>query len=204
MILYFIHVPRTGGNSIGKWIKTLGKEHKIVYDGHARYSHEGHTKIIKQDKTVAFTMMRDPVDITSSIYAYIKTAKPHRGYADAQKWSFSEWIVKSPEAKNFLTRWFNNHSWPQFINPKPQDLNPPVDVAVETLSHFNYIFDTATLTSDVNKMCQAEGIKRKFDVHVNGRKHPPITPEDIAKIKEVSSRDYEVLKQAAPHIKIRY
>lgn len=204
-ILYFIHVPRTGGNSIGAWLNTLDKNnYEIRYDGHARHSVQHHEELKKNGKVIAFTMMRDPVDITASMYSYIKGAKPHRGWRDARKWNFSEWIVKSPESKNFLTRWFNNHTWPQFINPTPQDLLPSVDFAVETLKNFDYIFDTSTLTRDINNMCQKEGIKTKFDSHVNGRKHPNITAEDIKKIKEFSSRDYELLAKAAPHIRIKY
>ncbi|MFW9877427.1 MAG: hypothetical protein ACFFG0_30425 [Candidatus Thorarchaeota archaeon] len=205
MILYFIHVPRTGGNSIRKWLESSRKLFTSVhYDGHARYSFGGHKKLKEGGKVIAFTIMRDPVELSASHYAYIKASKPHRGWADAQKWSFSQWLINSPEYKNFQTRWFNNHEWSQFINPKPEDLKPPVELAVKTLEQFNYIFDTTTLTRDVNIMCKQEGINCPFDIHVNKYKKPDISKADIDVIKKVCALDYELLAEAAPHIKIKY
>lgn len=47
MILYFVHVPRTGGTSIGYWIKN-NKNFKTIYNAHSTYDKELHDNLKKK------------------------------------------------------------------------------------------------------------------------------------------------------------
>jgi hypothetical protein len=210
MILYFIHVPRTGGNSVASWLNNNNDKFITKYDGHDRYSKQNHDSLKKSDKTIAFTSLRDPVDLTVSFYAYIKIAALHRSYKEANSFSFSDWIVKSKEHKNFFTRFFNNLEWDKLINPPIEYINPSeiqarelVENAYQTLNNFDYILDTSSLTNDINNMCAKESINCKFNVHINSYPKPEISKSDIEKIKEVCSLDYELLKKIQ-NIKIKY
>ena len=155
MILYFIHTPRTGGLSVQQYMGQGKKKglFNISCNGHARYSEKHHTQLKNQaaetsEKVIAFTILRDPVELAASLYSYIRmcNANSHRGYLETQKWNFSQWIVESNQHKNFYTRFLNWHT------PAPKELHPPVQGAVDTLKQFNYIFDTSTLTQGFNTM----------------------------------------------------
>lgn len=47
MILYFVHVPRTGGTSIGYWIKN-NENFKTIYNAHSTYDKELHDNLKKK------------------------------------------------------------------------------------------------------------------------------------------------------------
>lgn len=205
MILYFVHVPRTGGSSVIHWMKNNNFKYEAGIPHH-RYSRQIHDDFRKSDKTICFTNLRDPVDLAASFYAYIRVDPGHRSYKEANGFSFSDWVVESKEHKNFFTRFFNNQLGipsEEYINPSENHGNKLVESAYETLKNFDYILDTSSLTSDVNAMCEKESINCKFDIYDNSYPRPMILKSDIETIKEVCSLDYKLLKKI-PNIKIKY
>lgn len=108
MILYFVHVPRTGGTSIGYWIKN-NENFKTIYNAHSTYDKELHDNLKKSEKTIAFTNLRDPVDLAVSLYAYIKIDVNSQNHKDAKTFNFSQWIVKAKRHKNYFTSFFNGN-----------------------------------------------------------------------------------------------
>jgi len=204
MILYFVHVPRTGGTSVGCWIKN-NENFKVAYNAHSTYDKELHDNLKKSEKTIAFTNLRDPVDLAVSLYAYIKIAVNSPNHKEAETFNFSQWIVKAKRHKNYFTSFFNGHLYQpeEYINPSETQAKELVESAYQTLKNFDYILDTSSLANDVNNMCIKESINCKFDIHVNSYPKPEVSKSDIEIIKEVCSLDYELLKKI-PNIKIKY
>lgn len=205
VILYFVHVPRTGGNSIGTWLNEgrVKCKFNMCYDGHAPYKDNVVEDLKKKDKVVSFTMIRDPVDLSSSLYGYIKIAALHFGHKRAKQYTFSEWLEKSHEHINFLSRFFNCYDLSTFVNPTPEVFLPSVDLAESTLKKFDYILDTKNLKRDLAAMCKKEGIDYPLNSHIGAYPKPEVSEHDIKRIKEISSRDYELMARIAPHITLR-
>jgi len=181
-LLWFIHVPRTGGTSISRYLKKC--KYKSYYDGHSRFSCEKEKELKSTTKKlVTFTVLRDPVKHCVSLYSYIKKHKHHKHHKLAANNSFYDWLDKFYEVPNYYTRFFSDF--------KDIDKN----LALQRLKHFDFILNTETLTIDFNSMLLQLGLKKDFNININSSKtNLNITPKDVEHIKHIRKIDYELLR----------
>jgi len=180
-LLWFVHVPRTGGTSIYRYLEKC--RYKSYHNGHSRFSCEKENELkATTKKLITFTVMRDPVKHCVSLYTYIKKHKHHTFHKIAANNSFHGWLDKFYEVPNYYTRFFSDFT------------NMDKNLALQQLGHFDFILNTETLTNDFNSMLSQLGLKKDFNIHINSSKtNLNIAPKDIEHIKHIRKIDYELL-----------
>jgi hypothetical protein len=180
-----IHVPKTGGVSLNSY----AIEHGLNWycgGGHIGFSKKLydilHPKII-------LTVLRCPVEQTRSFYGYLNK---HNGTNQ----NFSDWL-RNPETGYFGERWekvwFPNFYVSYFGKEECDDSPGVFDVAVNTLKIMDYVFDTATLDYNFNKMLTKYNFPT-FNLVLNTSNKPEINKDDIDFIIKNRSADFELCK----------
>eukprot|EP01133_Synstelium_polycarpum_P006552 gene6552-7595_t len=118
----FLHVPKTGGNSIfnafrvsygylayQQWampdfdnIESMWEMSALV--GHFNYGLHHLLSPEGQATHSYMTMLRDPIDRVVSHYYYHKNRREDEGHPLANRLSLDEWIIQSPRGQNEQTR----------------------------------------------------------------------------------------------------
>ena len=181
MIIWFVHIPRTGGMSLAKFFGEFknNKNVTIRHRGHEKFSYDVYNELCKNNKVILCTILRNPESHSMSLWSYMKKYKSHVKHHEAFNNKFITWC------KNFC-------EFPYYVKFFG---NGDICQAENVLNNFDYIFNTSTLCSDVNKMLSNLGLKRRFNLNINGTSKRAPNNNEIKIIKNVRRDDYELLNR---------
>lgn len=180
MLIWFIHVPRTGGMSLAKYLRII-KNNKIQakHDGHAKFSFPVLDALKqKHDKVITCTILRNPATHSMSLWSYLKKHKEHYGHLTAENLNFINWCKNFKEFP-YYTKFFGKGD---------------LEKAVKVVKNFNFILRTEHLTRDVNKMLKSLNLKPNFDVFTNSTSKRKPTQLEIKVIEKIRPDDYSLLR----------
>jgi len=184
--IWFVHVPRTGGTSIINSRHMFKLTTILTGSPHMPYTTQQHMQFKEKFGEVkTLTVLRDPVQHSMSYYSYIVAHPSHFGHRLAINNSFSDWLKKCKELPNYFVKFFS--TWD---NPSAGNLPE----ALEKISKFDYILDTANLTAQFNHVLAENNEPHRFSLHINGNKKFEISKDDVAYIKQIRSQDYKFIK----------
>ena len=192
---WIIHVPRTGGLSViqffAKIIKNKDPKNKdpnlhLINEGHKKFNLDYKMKVENNHKFKIhmFTILRDPVKHTISVYSYMRYTQ-HEMNNFTKSCSLDQWLEKT--RINF---------WGFFGKTVEEATN-------NLLINIDYILDTQTLKFDLNNMFKELDLNLKFgDIHINKTRKANFTLQDIKLIKEFREKDYVLLDNISKKKKI--
>jgi len=193
--VYFFHLPKTGGMSVAGFFGSLAQK-KIIDIGH-----RGHLKITSKlslgnqkfipdpykRRVWTFSILRDPVQHTKSLYNYIRNNPNHQHHKFALKKTFSQWIRDCKALENYYAKFYTHG-------------NQKLEQMKFSLKCLDFIAFTESLNSDTNKFLDKIGVSMKFDNrHINKSKSNNIiiTGSDINYIKNIKRpKDYILMDMA--------
>lgn len=179
-ILWFFHMPRTGGTSIDKY---KVKNSNIYSWGHSGWSQEREDELKELGNLKKFTVLRDPVKHCVSYYTFIRKNRHHQHNKLASKMPFSKWLEKEENIHNYYAKVFQ------------KDKN--IDGKIEFFKNMDYVLNTSNLTKEFNYMLKLEGYDANFNIKSNSSSNSvkiKVTQDDINLIKEIRSLDYQILE----------
>lgn len=179
--LHLYHIPRTGGMSIGWFMRRHNrtKQHpkRIAYhiSGHAHY---------RAFAPSYFTLlgMRDPVRHAASLYKYISGSRAHRQHKLVRAMSFLEYIE------------FSRDSYLGFLTPKRKRT---LQQALTNLQSISFVYLTQNLNADLTIFLRY--LNAQLDWHPtkrNATRNLAITPQYIKAIRRNRPQDYEIYQAA--------
>lgn len=203
---YFLHIPKTGGRYINKYIfyhlrierpnqNTNFKIKSLESNGHG-----GWQKNIKDD-TYIVSILRDPVKLACSYFTHF--ASPYR---ENTKESFLKWIEKEKwfhnfQAKNFL---FDTSSFsPKEYTKKFNSGEIEIDELNKRINRINFLFTTDYLKTNIHDICKK--ICTDLDLDIDKKEFPEdtrfsqpessnlynsLSEQEIKKISSLFSVDY--------------
>jgi len=166
--------------SVGRYFRDKVRGAKIIHQGHSKFS--GNVRKALEDrwgqKVHVFTVLRDPIKHTQSLYSYMKHSRGHPKYALGQR-PFDEW------ARNL-------NEFPYYVKFFGEG---DTDAALEVLSQFDTILDTSSLSADIREMLVSLGLKPKPMVHINRRPTITVGPDGRRLIRKLRQKDYDLLNK---------
>lgn len=196
---YFYDCPRTGGTSIKHWFKKQQLIRRIYYGDKKGWHHvpfkprEEVSQLAPsglRDKVFTFTILRDPIEHTASLYAKIRNHK--HGYKPRlTDVTFTEWIEELFEGdrKTSPDPW--GFSFVRFYDPKTHKL----EQAIKNIESMNFVGFTERLNLDMELMLKLANAKEKFDNRRanNARRDFKISSVDRMHIKRIRFDDYQLV-----------
>lgn len=171
--IYFIHMPRTGGTSVIEYFKENESLLDAHHYGHNKYDHNKRIELEKEagkNNFICFTILRDPVDQLISKYSFMKHNN-HLLHDIAANNSFSNWLrITEERMTNLYSGWFEN-----------------------SLPLIGNVLNTNHLTKEFNELISKFNLP-EFNIHINNFPKVIASEDDIAFIKKIRSKDYELLK----------
>lgn len=183
-ILWLVHVPRTGGTSMTRFFNKINDQVKFVRFGHDKFS--GHVleqmEKANKRKVYTFTIIRDPVSHTRSLYSFLKQSGSHPKRHTAQK-SFTEWIKTFDELPNYFCKFYDHKG------------QGDLERAKKVLGRMDFVIHTNDLGNGINRILASLGINTRFDgTHVSNFSKPKMSEDQIRLIKNLRANDYELIK----------
>ena len=178
--LHLYHIPRTGGMSIGLFMR----RHNVVNGiKHIAYHINGHAHYRDFDSSF-FTMIgiRNPVDHAYSLYKYIAKSKNHKESPKVSKMTFRQYIDYSRDSYfGFLTK-KNNRS---------------IEQAIKNLSKISFVYITPNLNDNLRIFLRYlnSGIKwHKTRFNVTHPTKP--TKAEIKAVRKNRPDDFDIYEAA--------
>jgi len=193
---YFYDCPRTGGTSFKKWCRD-GNAKRIYYGDRKGWHHvpfkprsEVCSLVPPNYNLWTFTLLRDPVEHTASLYAKIREHK-HSYCANLRGLSFNDWITGpfEEDSKTSPDPW--GFSFVRFYDPDTHNL----EKAISNIESMDFVGFTERLGEDVNLMLRESGSKTFFNNRKLNSKARNFIVSDSEKeiIKRVRSDDYKLV-----------
>lgn len=180
MLIWFIHVPRTGGMSLAKYLNNIRNKNVIIrHRGHEKFSKNTLRNLqSKYDNVVTCTIIRNPAEHSMSLWTYMQKHKKHYYHKKASHQDFITW------ARNFK-------EFPYYVKFFGQgDLNK----SIQAIGNINYILRTESLKRDVNKMLKDLNLKPTFNIYSNSTSKRQLTNKELQVIKNIRKKDYQMLR----------
>lgn len=196
---YFYDCPRTGGTSFKSWCKGNPHIKRVCYkDSKSDWFHvpfnpreEIERLVPGENDLVTFTILRDPIEHTISLYDKISRHKNHAYRSKLAGVSFSEWVhgVFEVDRQSSPDPW--GFSFVHFYDPKTRDVN----VAIKNIESMDFVGFTDKLLDDLNSMLVQHQSAARFDNRRSnaGRRGFKVSKEDKLKIKLIRADDYALV-----------
>ena len=193
---YFYDCPRTGGTTFKRWCRN-GQIKRVCFGDEKDWHHVPFKPRAELERLVpnggelfTFTILRDPIEHTASLYAKIKRHK--HGYRPViQHLSFDQWINGKfkEDAKTMPDPW--GFSMVKFYDPKTHCLNQ----AIKNIETMDFVGFTDRLNEDLNLMLIESRSKVKFNgPRLNCGIRDFVVKDQIkAIIREVRKDDYKLV-----------
>lgn len=180
MLIWFIHVPRTGGMSLAKYLHLIKSNTiKIKHDGHAKFSKPVLAALkAKHKKVVTCTILRDPVSHSMSLWSYLKKHKKHYGHLNANNSNFAHWCHTFKEFPYYV-KFFGEGN---------------LDKALKVIKNIDFILQTKNLTQDTNQMLKKLNLKANFNISINSTSKRKPSLKEAKLIRQIRQDDYTLLK----------
>ncbi|EFA86236.1 hypothetical protein PPL_00798 [Heterostelium album PN500] len=181
----YLHVPKTGGNSIiylfrktfgsvkayQQWIHPSYIDRNVVSGrkavvGHYNYGIHSYLNKEEQQTYSYMTMLRDPIDRVISHYYYHREQINDEGHQLAMQLDFKEWIKKSPRGQNEQTRVLAGIS----VEAEPLVTNESFRQALYHLRKMKFVGITERFTESIVLMKYYCGLTDLTEVKSNKRK----------------------------------
>lgn len=182
--LWVIHCPRTGGTSVKAHCRDLVSRNLIGYEetSHSKYTDARRNQLEAKFGTVrAITVLRDPVQHMLSLYSYYLADRANPDHARAKRMPFLKWMDEY-EHINYYVSYYGSGN---------------IVEAEKVLKKFDHLLKLETLKDDFNGVLISLGLEANFNRHEH--KHDihryRATPEEISKLRQVRSKDYELLSR---------
>lgn len=170
--LLFIHIPKTGGNSVNRVFGVSWEDHKDL----ERYAHEVSRPVV--DEYFKFAIVRNPWDRLFSDYNY--QCRKSRGEhlhlygANGKKRKFEDW-VKAVFDEPFA---YEASVWGGSVSPGIHRWSPQVDwMSLDGEVQVNFVAQLERIDEDFPRLCEAVSIppqklpKRNSRFHFNYRRY---------------------------------
>lgn len=193
---YFYDCPRTGGTTFKVWCKR-GKIKRVRYGGEKEWYHvpfrprdEIKTLVPENSTLFTFTLLRNPVEHTASLYAKIRSHK-HAYKKVLEGLTFEQWIKGKfqTDAHTSPDPW--GFSMVRFYDPITHDLVQ----AIKNIESMDFVGFTDRLKRDLNLMLNISGSKINFNgPRLNRSRRDFLIKDDLRKIiKDVRSDDFKLV-----------
>lgn len=194
---YFYDCPRTGGTSFKRWAKkcpTIERLHFGEGKGWHHVPYRPRSEILEltppSRDVFTFTLLRDPIEHTASLYAKIKTHK--HSYRDKlARLTFNQWVTnhfevdreKSPDPWGF--------SMVRFFDPETGNL----DRAIANIESMDFVGFTERLNEDMKLMFKKANVRAEFGGDRLNAKYRDfsITRVERILIKKIRFDDYALV-----------
>ena len=177
--IWQIRIPRTGTSSIGVHLRENPLKHNQLYSyGHNGYSKKINDYLSRNGNLIKIVNLRDPVEHTISLHSYIFHYKAYQENEKNIVNDFSKW-VRHYDLEDYFVKFFDEE-------------RRDVSWCLNILDDFK-VFNTATLKYDFNQFLAEIGEAKSFDLHESNLKGVEISDEDIKYIKNIRSKDYELI-----------
>lgn len=172
----FIHVPKTGGNSIQNILKKYSDDRIVALtkyqDGYNRFEVRNDKYDITKHSTLncykreieyntfkqlfKFSTIRNPWDMCISFYF-----SPHRGKIDWNRNEFKEFILTIPTIRHYITLESKNDINSREFNGNNKSRARPIDADLDFILRFE------NLNKDFQKVCEIINVPFEELPHLN-------------------------------------
>jgi hypothetical protein len=196
---YFYDCPRTGGTSFKRWANQSDIVERLHFGDGKGWHHvpfkprevvSALAPPAQRDKVFTFTLLRDPIEHTASLYAKIRRHK-HSYRSKLANLNFDQWIHKHFEEDRSKSPPPWGFSMVRFFDPETED----VGRAIANIETMDFVGFTERLTPDLKLMFQKANTRANFD----GRRLNPgirefkITTANRVAIKKIRFDDYQLV-----------
>ena len=195
---YFYDCPRTGGTSFKRWAKSCPAIERLHFgDGkgwhHVPFKPRSEISELMPSHDVdvfTFTILRDPIEHTASLYAKIRTHK-HSYRNKLAHLTFNQWITGHFEADREQSPAPWGFSMVRFFDPDTGNL----DRAIANIESMDFVGFTGRLNQDMELMLNKANACVNFNENRLNVSHRDfnITPVERVMIKKIRFDDYQLV-----------
>jgi hypothetical protein len=192
---YFYDLPRTGGTSFKHWARRCKAIKKVHYgDGHGwhhvTFKPRSEVAKLTSGDLFTFTILRDPIEHSASLYAKIRKHK-HAYCPKLAGLSFKNWIhgIYAEDMMSSPAPW--GFSMVSFYDPKTSNL----DTAIKNIESMDFVCFTDRLNNDINAMLGKANAGVTFSSHrMNvASRHFEISNAERNVIRRVRAEDFKLV-----------
>jgi len=183
----FIHVPRTGGTSVGDYLTKVQAPRVINL-----HAHQAVSLVCPPERHRYFTILRNPVERCWSFYRLTlhgKTGTPYRRAAERGLEHFCEHCW---EMRNLYCRYYSGSPWRE---PGEETLSE----AVRQLGRFEAVLDFSDLEGQMHRLNARWGLRGETFVHRNKAPGPEMVLDENSRsvLENYNLFDLRLYKQFA-------
>jgi hypothetical protein len=164
----FIHVPRTGGTSVGDYLKEIQAPRVLNL-----HSHHAVSVAYPPSDHRYFTILRNPVERCWSFYRLTLHGKSGTPYRQAAERGLEHFCEHCWEMRNLYCRYYSGSPWQE---PGEETLSE----AVRQLGRFEAVLDFGDLEGQMHKLTDRWGLRGTAFVHRNCAPGPEMALDEIS------------------------
>ena len=194
---YFHDCPRTGGTSFKRWARNHSKVKHVHYGKEGKAWHHipfnscgDIGKLTTSDKLWTFTLLRNPIEHTASLFSKIRQHK-HGYRTKLNGLTFGQWVhgIYEADVGSAPAPW--GFSMVRFYDPETENL----ETAIKNIESMDFVGFTDRLDDDLNLLLTTADAHTKFDGRRLNvvRRSFKITDKDKNVIRRVRADDFKLV-----------